>query len=148
MASSPQPSPSEAESTVANRRTSARVSKQPQRFADTTPLGSAKRKRSDEDDEGIGLVDDDADDDEDSEEDTEGEPDEEEVREKRRATRSAKAARNKPIVKKSRANGSTIDLAIRTTNNRPKQSRRAARTPAPSGSEVEGLFGNDGYHSN
>ncbi|KAI9681056.1 MAG: hypothetical protein M1822_007130 [Bathelium mastoideum] len=140
MASSPQPSSADVEEPVANRRTSGRVSKQPRRFADNTPPGSTKRKRSDEDDEGIGMEDGDTDDD-DSQEATEDEPDEEEVREKRRAARTARATRDKPVAKKPRGGGSTIDLAIRTTSTKPRQSRRKAKSPVVSGQEAEGLFG-------
>ena len=132
----------EVEDQSTNRRTSGRVSKQPQRFADVTSNGSTKRKRSDEDDEGISMEDDDAGDDE-SEEDTEGEPDEEEVREKRRATRTAKIARNKPVAKRSRAGNPTVDLAIRTSNPKSRRTRRATPTQAITGQEAEGLYGTD-----
>ena len=139
MAPSPDMTPDDVEETSTNRRTSGRVSKQPQRFAATTS-GPTKRKRSEEHDEGIGMEDDASGDG--SEDETEGEPDEEEVREKRRATRRVNATRDKPVAKKPRADNTTIDLAIRTSKTRPKQSRRAAKTRAVSDEEAEGIFGN------
>ncbi|KAL9096910.1 MAG: hypothetical protein Q9165_000874 [Trypethelium subeluteriae] len=141
MDASPELSSAEVENSVAKRRKSGRVSKQPQRLRDVTPLGSTKRKRSDEDMEGNGSEDDDDVSEDESEEDTEGEPDEEEVREKRRANRTSKTARNKPIAKRSRANGGTVDLAIRTSTAKSKQPRRAFPTPALSDQEAEGLYG-------
>ncbi|KAK5020123.1 hypothetical protein LTR60_000819, partial [Cryomyces antarcticus] len=69
----------------ASRRKSGRVVKQPERLTRSSPLGGAKRKRADQDDEDVDTADDASED-----ELSEGEPDEEELREKRRKASKSK----------------------------------------------------------
>ncbi|KAI9709555.1 MAG: hypothetical protein M1820_003315 [Bogoriella megaspora] len=139
MALSTETSPGPTEDGNVNRRTSGRVSKLPQRFSGVAPNGSVKRKRSDEDDEGISMQDEDASDE--SEDQSEEEPDEEEIREQRRVARKSKTTRDKPAPKKARPNRNTMDLAIRTTGGAAKKSRKAASARAVSEEDLEGLYG-------
>jgi cohesin complex subunit SA-1/2 len=124
----------------APRRKSGRVSKKPNAFNPaTSPVGSAKRKRTDESDEDVDIEE--AADEEEEQESSEGEPDEEELREQRRKKKSKPATR-KPAPKKPKTNGASISLALRPATSKPKRPRKApVRKSAIIGEEADGLYG-------
>ncbi|KAF1938492.1 STAG-domain-containing protein [Clathrospora elynae] len=140
---------SEAESSSAvdevassTRRKSGRVSKRPDRFAPaTSPTGSAKRKRGDDNDSGVEA--DEPLSEEDSEQSSEGEPDEEELRERRRK-KKVKAPARKPAPKKAKTNGDSVSLAIRpatkASKKAPKRPRKAPIRKSALPNETEGLY--------
>lgn len=127
----------------APRRRSGRVTKKPEQFhPETSPAGSAKRKRSEENDT-------DTERDEPTSEDepsqsSEGEPDEEELRERRRTKKRAPAAK-KPPQKKPKTNGEIVGLAIRPATNAPKKPKKPRKAPIRKSAIVEdadgGLYG-------
>ncbi|KAL6709146.1 cohesin complex subunit [Coniothyrium glycines] len=124
------------------RRKSGRVSKRPERFAPgTSPVGSTKRKRGDDNDSGVDA--DGASSDEESEESSEGEPDDEEVRERQRKRKSRTAAR-KHATKKPKTNGASVSLAIRPAANAQKKvSKRPRKAPVRKSTlpeATEGLY--------
>jgi cohesin complex subunit SA-1/2 len=127
----------------ATRRRSGRVSKKPEKLASaSSPAGSAKRKRGDNDDSGVEADDPSTDEQSDS---SEGEPDEEELRERQRKRRG-KAPAKRPAPKKSKTNGAPISLAMRPATNASrkltKRPRKAAiRKSAIAEEEPEGLYG-------
>ncbi|KAF2025205.1 STAG-domain-containing protein [Setomelanomma holmii] len=122
------------------RRRSGRVSKKPAKFAlATSPAGSTKRKRGDNDDSGVET-------DEPTDEEPEssdGEPDEEEVRERQRK-RKGKGPAKKTAPKRPRTNGATVSLAMRPATGASKLAKRprkaAIRKSAMSADEPEGLY--------
>ncbi|KAH8725758.1 hypothetical protein GQ44DRAFT_651801 [Phaeosphaeriaceae sp. PMI808] len=126
----------------APRRRSGRVSRKPEKFALTTsPTGSAKRKRGDNDDSGVEA------DDASSEEPTdssEGELDDEELRERQRK-RKGKGSAKRSATKKPKTNGTTLSLAIRPATG---ASKKLAKRPRKAGirksaileEEPEGLY--------
>ncbi|KAF2762757.1 STAG-domain-containing protein [Pseudovirgaria hyperparasitica] len=130
--------------TRSTRRKSGRVVKKPSLYADSSPVGSVKRKRT------INVEDDDEEDvsDEDEDEDDpEDEPDEEELREKRRRKSATKTPTlKKPAKKKSKtngkSNGETIDLAIRPVSvPKPKaKAKRPRKAVAQDVGEADGIY--------
>lgn len=126
----------------AARRRSGRVAKKPERFAPSSPTGSAKRKRGDNDDSGVEADQPSSDEEEES---SEGEPDEEELRERQRK-RKSKAPAKRRAPKKPRTNGATMSLAMRpaagASKKIAKRPRKAAiRKSAVAADEPEGLYG-------
>ncbi|KAH6642019.1 STAG domain-containing protein [Boeremia exigua] len=122
------------------RRKSGRVTKKPEKFTPgTSPNGSSKRKRGDENDSG------DADEQSSEEEDesSDGEPDEEELRERRRKTKG-KAPAKRPAPKKAKTNGKSVTLAMRPATGAPKRPSRPRKAPVRksvlAGDETEGLY--------
>ena len=123
--------------TGATRRKSGRVVRKPEFLAASSPTGSAKRKRTEQDEGDVGI----GDDTEDVDDESDGEPDEEEVREKKRAKKGKKAAR-KPAPKKSKTNGETVSLAIRpAAGGKAKKPRKARPSKNAAAKEAEGLYG-------
>lgn len=123
------------------RRASGRVRKQPELFSTSSPHGSSKRKRNnDEDANGdVDMADGEASDEEVESED--GEPDEEELREKKMQARKPKSsAPKKPAAKKTKVNGST-SLAIRTVpgGGRKKVSKKA-KVAAPTDDDPDSVY--------
>ena len=124
--------------TGATRRKSGRVVKKPEFLAASSPTGSAKRKRTKQDEGDVDIGDDTE---EEVDDESEGEPDEEEVREKKRAKKGKKAAR-KPAPKKSKTNGETVSLAIRpAAGGKAKKPRKARPLKNAAAEEAEGLYG-------
>ncbi|KAJ4362528.1 cohesin complex subunit [Neocucurbitaria cava] len=125
----------------AARRRSGRVSKKPQKFAPvSSPTGSTKRKRADNDDSGVDA--DEPSSDEDSEESSEGEPDPEELKERRK--KKSKAAAKKSAPKKPKTNGESVGLAFRPAASAVKRaSKRPRKAPVRKSrlpQETEGLY--------
>ena len=132
-------SPGSDTQTGATRRKSGRVVRKPEFLAASSPTGSAKRKRTEQDEEDVGMGGDTSEEEVDDE--SEGEPDEEEVREKKRAKKGKKAAR-KPAPKKSKTNGETVSLAIRpAASGKAKKPRKARQLKNAPAKEAEGLYG-------
>ena len=132
-------SPGSDTQTGATRRKSGRVVRKPEFLAASSPTGSAKRKRTEQDGEDVDMGDDTEEEEVDDE--SEGEPDEEEVREKKRAKKGKKAAR-KPAPKKSKTNGETVSLAIRpAAGGKAKKPRKARPLKNVAAEEAEGLYG-------
>jgi cohesin complex subunit SA-1/2 len=124
-----------------SRRKSGRVTKKPEKFTSgTSPTGTSKRKRGDENDSGVDA------DGATSEEDesSEGEPDEEELRERRRKSKG-KAPAKRPAQKKAKTNGKSVTLAMRPATGAPKKSSKPRKAPIRksilAGDETEGLYG-------
>lgn len=111
-------------SDAAMRRSSGRVRKQPDYTS--SPFGSGKRKRGDEDGGGdTDMVDDELS--EENAESDEGEPDAEEVREKAKKARKTKAPKKQPAAKKPKVNGT---LPIRVAGASKKKASRKAKAVA------------------
>jgi cohesin complex subunit SA-1/2 len=128
-------------SSSAPRRKSGRVVKKPELFAASSPVGRAKRKRTDESDNEVDTAD--AMSEEEPEESSEGEPDEEELREKRRKSKNKPAGR-KPATKKPKPNGETMSLAIRPANpkaSKPKKPRKVLARKSAIADDANGLYG-------
>jgi cohesin complex subunit SA-1/2 len=128
-------------SSSAPRRKSGRVVKKPELFAASSPVGSAKRKRTDESDNEVDAADSISE--EEPEESSEGEPDEEELREKRRKSKNKSAAR-KPAPKKPKTNGETMSLAMRPAKpkaSKPKKPRKVPARKSAIADDAEGLYG-------
>ncbi|CAO2655394.1 Nn.00g104580.m01.CDS01 [Neocucurbitaria sp. VM-36] len=126
----------------AARRRSGRVSKRPEKFAPvSSPTGSTKRKRADNDDSGVDA--DEPSSEEDSEESSEGEPDAEELRERQRRKKS-KASARKSAPKKPKTNGESVGLAFRPAANAVKRvAKRPRKAPIRKSAlpqETEGLY--------
>ena len=124
----------------APRRTSGRVTRQPEPFVPaSSPATSAKRKRNETGNADVEMED--AEEEEEEEEGSEDEPDEEELRERRRAKKGKNAAR-KPAPKKHKTNGEAVSLAIRpATTNRARKPRKAPIRKSAVGEDAEGLYG-------
>ncbi|KAF1847180.1 STAG-domain-containing protein [Cucurbitaria berberidis CBS 394.84] len=128
------------------RRKSGRVSKKPTRFAPaSSPTGSAKRKRGENDDSGVDADEpsSEREEEESSESEGEGEPDPEELRDRQRKKKSNTPAR-KPATKKPKTNGQGLSLAIRpaanATRRGAKRSRKAPIRKSALPEETEGLY--------
>lgn len=124
------------------RRKSGRVTKKPEKFTPgTSPNGTSKRKRGDENDSGVDADEPSSEEDDES---TEGEPDEEELRERRRKGKG-KAAAKRPAQKKAKTNGKSVTLAMRPATGASKKSSRPRKAPMRksvlAGDETEGLYG-------
>lgn len=135
MSSSPLSAP--AGTSAADTRRSGRVRKQPDFLAGGTPqTGKRKRVEGDEEEE----QDDVADDDEDSasESEQEDEPAEEETRAAR--ARKSKPAPKKPAAKKSKPNGSAVDLPIRPPTTKRPPRKRAMKLDLADAEEAGGLY--------
>lgn len=125
-----------------SRRKSGRVTKKPEKFTPgTSPTGTAKRKRGDDNDSGVdadGVTS------EEEDESSEGEPDEEELRE-RRLKSKGKAPAKRHAQKKAKTNGKSVTLAMRPATGAPKKSSKLRKAPIRksilAGDETEGLYG-------
>lgn len=143
-----------------SKRRSGRVSRKPDTFA-APPSSSSKRKRDELDDQ-VNLIDqagdddedDDDEDDEDDESETEGEPDEEELREKRaraRKTNQGPATKTttkrtpaakptaKPTAKRSKPNGHSVSLPVR--GQAKATSKKAKAANQDDAEKAGGLYG-------
>ncbi|KAJ4402575.1 cohesin complex subunit [Didymella pomorum] len=124
-----------------SRRKSGRVTKKPEKFTSgTSPTGTSKRKRGDENDSGVDA---DGATSEEEDESSEGEPDEEELRERRRKSKG-KAPAKRPAQKKAKTNGKSVTLAMRPATGAPKKSSKPRKAPIRksilAGDETEGLY--------
>lgn len=127
----------------APRRRSGRVPRKPERFVpESSPAGSAKRKRHDGNDS-------DGDSDapsseEEQSESSEGEPDEEELRERRKKSKKAAPAK-RPPQKKPKTNGEIVGLPIRTATNGKRKAARPRKAPVRKSAlvdeDADGLYG-------
>lgn len=122
------------------RRKSGRVSKRPEKFTPgASPTGSAKRKRGNDDDNGL---DEDTPSSEDESESSEDEPDEEELRERKK--KKSRPAARKRAPKKPKTNGASVSLAIRPAFNAAKKvSKRPRKAPVRKSmlpEQTEGLY--------
>ena len=138
-------SPLVADASGTVRRASGRVRKQPEAYT-SSPLGSSKRKRSNEEDGDVQMPDDYV-----SDEDVpsaEDEPDEEEIREQNKRTRKTKTAapkkpQQKPAQKKAKTNGANgTSLSIRTVpgGKKKKAPKRANAANAAEAEDAGGLY--------
>ncbi|KAJ4331128.1 cohesin complex subunit [Didymella glomerata] len=124
-----------------SRRKSGRVTKKPEKFTPgTSPTGTAKRKRGDDNDSGVdadGVTS------EEEDESSEGEPDEEELRE-RRLKSKGKAPAKRHAQKKAKTNGKSVTLAMRPATGASKKSSKSRKAPIRksilAGDETEGLY--------
>ena len=123
------------------RRASGRVRKQPEAY-NSSPVGSSKRKRSNQEDGDVQMPDDYV-----SDEDVpsaEDEPDEEEVREQSRRARKTKAApkkpQQKPAQKKPKINGASLSIRSVAGGKKKKAPRRANAANVAEAEEADGLY--------
>lgn len=130
------------EPSATSRRKSGRVSKKPERFAAaSSPTGSSKRKRGDNDDSGVDANEDPSDD---TDESSEDDMDDDERRSRQRKQKG-KAPARKSAPKKPKTNGESVSLAIRPSANAAKKiakrPRKAAIRKSTLPEETEGLYG-------
>jgi cohesin complex subunit SA-1/2 len=113
-------------------RRSGRVSRKPELYIEEAP--ATKRKRDAADDDQI-------DEDEDSDEDDESEPGEEELKEQKAKARKTKAAApKKPAAKRSKTNGTSVALPVRTAGKKGR-SKKAKGVDEAVAEQVGGLYG-------
>ncbi|OAL46421.1 STAG-domain-containing protein [Pyrenochaeta sp. DS3sAY3a] len=129
------------EPSATSRRKSGRVSKKPERFAPaSSPTGSSKRKRGDNDDSGVDANEDPSDD---TDESSEDDLDDDERRSRQRKQKG-KAPARKSAPKKPKTNGESVSLAIRPSANAAKKiakrPRKAAIRKSTLPEETEGLY--------